>query len=153
MPSQRSLHHVGPVLYDGLFGREIITRYTTDLKTAGVFYSDAAGRELVKRSYLKSVRPRGSFLAFLVERHPLFRLWIDAFCTSFPPPFAILSRRKRDGDFDAGVSLAGNYYPVIMTTQIKDPSANEQMSVLMQSTHGAASLADGACDRQGQSIS
>ena len=31
------------------FGKEVISRFTTDLKTEGVFYTDSNGRELLQR--------------------------------------------------------------------------------------------------------
>ena len=40
---------VGPIPHD--IGREVITRFDTDLKTNGVFYTDSNGRQTLKRKY------------------------------------------------------------------------------------------------------
>ncbi|KAF5279970.1 hypothetical protein FQR65_LT15119 [Abscondita terminalis] len=40
---------VGPTYYFDNFGVEVISRFTTSLNTANVFYTDSNGRELVKR--------------------------------------------------------------------------------------------------------
>ncbi|KAK7498328.1 hypothetical protein BaRGS_00010588, partial [Batillaria attramentaria] len=40
---------VGPIPIDDGKGKEVITRFTTDLSNAGVFYTDANGREVLQR--------------------------------------------------------------------------------------------------------
>lgn len=40
---------VGPVPVDDWIGREIITRFDTDIPSNGIFYTDSNGREMVKR--------------------------------------------------------------------------------------------------------
>lgn len=40
---------IGPVPIDDKIGREIITRFDTDIKSNGIFYTDSNGREMMKR--------------------------------------------------------------------------------------------------------
>ncbi|XP_048256757.1 lysosomal alpha-mannosidase-like isoform X2 [Haliotis rufescens] len=40
---------IGPIPIDDKIGKEVITRYTTDLATQGLFYTDANGREVLRR--------------------------------------------------------------------------------------------------------
>ena len=40
---------VGPIPVQDKIGREIITRFDTDIESNGIFYTDANGRELLKR--------------------------------------------------------------------------------------------------------
>lgn len=40
---------VGPIPIDDGVGREIVTRFDTDIKSNGIFYTDANGREMLKR--------------------------------------------------------------------------------------------------------
>lgn len=40
---------VGPIHVQDQIGREIITRFDTDIESNGIFYTDANGRELLKR--------------------------------------------------------------------------------------------------------
>lgn len=46
---------IGPIPVDDDIGREIVTRYSTDLATNGEIYTDANGRELLKR--VRDFRP------------------------------------------------------------------------------------------------
>ncbi|XP_018323399.1 lysosomal alpha-mannosidase-like isoform X2 [Agrilus planipennis] len=46
---------VGPIPTDGGNGKEIITRYTTTLKTNSTFYTDSNGKEILKR--VRNFRP------------------------------------------------------------------------------------------------
>ncbi|XP_011151265.1 lysosomal alpha-mannosidase isoform X1 [Harpegnathos saltator] len=46
---------VGPILVKDKIGKEIITKYTSNLKTDGVFYTDSNGREMLKR--VRNYRP------------------------------------------------------------------------------------------------
>ncbi|KAL1517915.1 hypothetical protein ABEB36_001615 [Hypothenemus hampei] len=46
---------VGPINIDGSFGKEVITRFSTPLKTNGTFYTDSNGRQLMKR--IRNFRP------------------------------------------------------------------------------------------------
>ena len=46
---------VGPINISDKVGKEVIVRYTTDLKNDGVWYTDANGRELLKR--VRDFRP------------------------------------------------------------------------------------------------
>lgn len=41
---------VGPIPIDDKNGREIVTRFDTDIKSNGVFFTDANGREILKRT-------------------------------------------------------------------------------------------------------
>lgn len=41
---------VGPIPIQNNYGKEIISRFTSDLKTSGIFYTDANGREMIKRT-------------------------------------------------------------------------------------------------------
>ncbi|XP_073823591.1 lysosomal alpha-mannosidase-like [Musca autumnalis] len=40
---------VGPIPIEDNVGKEVITRFTSNLKTAGVFYTDSNGREMLRR--------------------------------------------------------------------------------------------------------
>jgi lysosomal alpha-mannosidase len=40
---------VGPIPIDDKVGKEIITRFYTDIESNGVFYTDSNGREMLKR--------------------------------------------------------------------------------------------------------
>lgn len=40
---------VGPIPVEDKIGKEIISRFETDIKSNGVFYTDSNGRELLKR--------------------------------------------------------------------------------------------------------
>lgn len=43
------LYLIGKHIYRNDLGTEIISRFSTDLKTNGIFYTDSNGRELLKR--------------------------------------------------------------------------------------------------------
>ncbi|XP_069364230.1 lysosomal alpha-mannosidase-like [Maniola hyperantus] len=45
----------GPIPIEDNFGKEVFIRYTTDLENEGVFYTDANGRQMVKR--IRHLRP------------------------------------------------------------------------------------------------
>ncbi|CAM6054442.1 unnamed protein product, partial [Sphagnum tenellum] len=83
-------------------GKEIIVRYSTDLKTAGTFYTDSNGRELQRRQ-----------------------------------------KDHRDTwDLDlVNEPIARNYFPVNTAGILKDEA--NQVTVLVDRSEGAASLADG----------
>nr|KAG5714609.1 hypothetical protein BaRGS_000097 [Batillaria attramentaria] len=40
---------VGPIPIDDMKGKEVISRFSTNLQTNGVFYTDANGREVLRR--------------------------------------------------------------------------------------------------------
>lgn len=40
---------VGPIPIDDVVGKEIVSRFTTDINNDGVFYTDSNGRELIRR--------------------------------------------------------------------------------------------------------
>lgn len=43
---------VGPIpVYDDMIGKEIVARYTTDLNSKGIFYTDSNGRQLLQRQW------------------------------------------------------------------------------------------------------
>ncbi|KRT79199.1 glycoside hydrolase [Oryctes borbonicus] len=46
---------IGPIPIDDINGKEVITRYSTDLKTDSTFYTDSNGREMLQR--IKDYRP------------------------------------------------------------------------------------------------
>lgn len=50
---------VGPIPVDDKLGKEIVSVFKTDLKTDGVFYTDANGRQLMKR--VRNKRPEYSY--------------------------------------------------------------------------------------------
>jgi len=49
----------------------------------------------------------------------------------------------RPGDSDEGVRIAGNYYPAVTRAFIRDANTGTQLTYVSQSSHGAASLANG----------
>ena len=49
----------------------------------------------------------------------------------------------RPGDYDAGVQIAGNYYPAVSRAAIVDSQVDQQFTVATQTTHGVASLTNG----------
>ncbi|CAH0546840.1 unnamed protein product [Brassicogethes aeneus] len=49
---------VGPLPVNSKYGKEVITRYKTNLKSNGVFYTDSNGREMLKR--VRNFRPTWS---------------------------------------------------------------------------------------------
>jgi lysosomal alpha-mannosidase len=42
-------YQVGPIPWADGFGKEIITRFTSDIKSAQLFYTDSNGREVLER--------------------------------------------------------------------------------------------------------
>ncbi|KAJ9579723.1 hypothetical protein L9F63_004649, partial [Diploptera punctata] len=50
---------VGPIPIEDGSGKEVITRYSTGIKTGGIFYTDANGKEFLERK--KSFRPTWHF--------------------------------------------------------------------------------------------
>jgi lysosomal alpha-mannosidase len=62
--------------------------------------------------------------------------------------YEVLSRTRnlkgRPGDVDAGVALAGNFYPAVTRVSIQD--GRNGFSVLSECTHGASSIIDGSVE-------
>jgi hypothetical protein len=52
----------------------------------------------------------------------------------------------RPGDANAGVALAGNFYPAVARAVLRDGQDGRQLSILSQATHAATSLASGALE-------
>ena len=60
-----------------------------------------------------------------------------------PPYVCARNPAGRPGDFGDGVKLAGNFYPAVTRAAIRSNATQIELSVVSQSTHAAASLADG----------
>jgi len=64
---------VGPVPITNNVGKEIVTRFETDLKNENVFYTDANGRQMVKRMFnTKSVSCSGSNNVIAGNWYPIY---------------------------------------------------------------------------------
>lgn len=49
---------VGPIPVEDRVGREIITRFDTDIQSNGTFYTDSNGREWLKRQHSRILLPK-----------------------------------------------------------------------------------------------
>jgi lysosomal alpha-mannosidase len=107
----------------GKTGKEVISRFTTDFKTNGEFYTDSNGRQLLKR--IRNKRP--SWDVELLE--PVAgNYFLEFFMFNY---------------IQIWILYIGNYYPVTNIIGIKDGSSKKEMYVLTDRVQGGSSLNDG----------